>query len=218
MARQFLIVDDHPILQRAMAQELEDIEPGCEVSLAGRLEDALRMLRNGARFDLVLFDLRLPDSSGIEGLATLRKQHPDTRVVVFSAEADSPMIVRCLDLGAAGYIPKNLPGETVRSALRLVASGCAYVPPQILAGERLRGDHGASLRSSDPRRLGLTDRQVDVLRLILRGLPNKLICRQLALAEGTVKVHVSAVLRALGVRNRTQAVIAASRIGLRLPD
>ncbi len=218
MARQFLIVDDHPILQRAIAQEFEEIEPGCQVSLAGRLEDALRMMRNGMRFDLILFDLRLPDVSGIEGLATLRKHHPECRVVVFSAEADSPMIVRCLDLGAAGYIPKNLPGETVRSALRLVVSGCAYVPPQILAGERLRSEHGAALRSSDPRRLGLTERQVDVLRLILRGLPNKLICRQLALAEGTVKVHVSAVLRALGVQNRTQAVIAASRIGLRLPD
>lgn len=218
MARQFLIVDDHPIVQRAMAQDLAEIEPGCEILLAGRLEDALRLLRSAAKVDLILFDLRLPDTAGVEGLVTLRKQHPECRVVVVSAEVDSPMIIRCLDLGAAGYIPKNLPNDTIRSALRLVASGCAYVPPQILSGERLRGDHGAAMRSPDPRRLGLTDRQVDVLRLILRGLPNKLICRQLALAEGTVKVHVSAVLRALGVRNRTQAVIAASRIGLRLPD
>ncbi|HWS74698.1 MAG TPA: response regulator transcription factor [Quisquiliibacterium sp.] len=179
MARQFLIVDDHPIVQRAMAQDLAEIEPGCEVLLAGRLEDALRLLRSASKIDLILFDLRLPDTAGVEGLVTLRKQHPDCRVVVVSAEVDSPMIIRCLDLGAAGYIPKNLPNDTIRSALRLVASGCAYVPPQILAGERLRGDHGASMRSPDPRRLGLTDRQVDVLRLILRGLPNKLICREL---------------------------------------
>ena len=220
MARQFLIVDDHPILQRAIAQELAEIEPGCEILSAGRLDEALRLLRTGAQPDLILYDLALPDSAGVEGLMNLRRQHPQNRLVVVSAQDDAPMIVRCLDLGAAGYIPKNLPHDHLRSALRLVASGCAYVPPQVLAGEqplRLRADPSAT-RSSDPRRLGLTDRQVDVLRLILRGLPNKLICRQLALAEGTVKVHVSAVLRALGVRNRTQAVIAASRIGLRITD
>ncbi|MEK9776732.1 MAG: response regulator transcription factor, partial [Quisquiliibacterium sp.] len=84
-------------------------------------------------------------------------------------------------------------------------------------GLRMRPEPGGT-QSSDPRQLGLTDRQIDVLKLIMRGLPNKLICRQLGLAEGTVKVHVSAVLRALGARNRTQAVIAASRIGLKTGD
>lgn len=221
MSRKFLIVDDHPIVQRALAQDLAEFHPGSEILHAHRLDEALRLLRSEPGVDLILLDLRLPDTAGVEGLVALRRQHPEARVVVVSAEADAPMIVRCLDLGASGYIPKILPDAEMRSALRLVASGCAYVPPQILASEqplRLRGDHGAALRSADPRRLGLTERQVDVLRLILRGLPNKLICRQLALAEGTVKVHVSAVLRALGVRNRTQAVIAASRIGLQFSD
>lgn len=221
MSGTFLIVDDHPIVRRAIAQDLAEFDPGCEVLLANRMDEALRLLRGGQKIDLVLLDLRLPDTAGVEGLVALRRQHPECRVVIVSAESDAPMIVRCLDLGAAGYIPKILPEGEIRSALRLVASGCAYVPPQILAAEqplRTRGDHDPALRSADPRRLGLTERQVDVLRLILRGLPNKLICRQLALAEGTVKVHVSAVLRALGVRNRTQAVIAASRIGLRLSD
>lgn len=218
---QYLVVDDHPIIQRAMSDALCDLEPGCEVLVASRLEDALRLLRNGAQVELVLFDLRLPDAAGLEGLGTLRRQHPECRVVVLSGEVDSPMIARCLDMGAAGYIPKNLSNLEILSALRLVASGGTYVPPQILATShpiRVRSDAGPSVRSTDPRRLGLTERQLDVLRLLLRGLPNKLICRQLELAEGTVKVHVSAVLRALGVRNRTQAVIAASRIGLRLTD
>lgn len=220
MARQFLVVDDHPLVQRAMGETLDELEPGCEVRFTGRLSEALRMLREGAAFDLVLFDLRLPDAAGVEGLVALRERHPDSPVVIVSADADAPMIMRCLDLGAVGYIPKTLSNEAIRSALRLVASGCPYVPPQVLATEqpiRVRTDPVAT-RSADPRHLGLTDRQIDVLRLILRGLPNKLICRHLALAEGTVKVHVSAVLRALGARNRTQAVIAASRIGLKLPE
>lgn len=219
MSRRYLVVDDHPIIQSAMRETLLELEPQCTVHTAGRLAEALRILRTEGPFDLVLFDLKLPDTAGVEGLMAVRSQHPDSPVAVVSAEVDAPMIVRCLDLGALGFIPKTLPHEAIRSALRIVASGCAYVPPQVLANEptlRLRAD--ATVRSSDPRHLGLTDRQVDVLRLILRGLPNKLICRQLALAEGTVKVHVSAVLRALGVRNRTQAVIAASRIGLKLND
>jgi len=219
MTKRYLVVDDHPIIQSAMKETLLELEANCTVQTAGRLAEAMRILRTEGPVDLVLFDLKLPDAGGVEGLMALRAQHPDSPVAVVSAEMDAPMIVRCLDLGALGFIPKTLPHEAIRSALRLVASGCAYVPPQVLANEpplRLRTD--ATVRSSDPRNLGLTERQVDVLKLILRGLPNKLICRQLALAEGTVKVHVSAVLRALGVRNRTQAVIAASRIGLKLND
>ena len=218
--KRYLVVDDHPIIQSAMRETLLELEPDCQVQTTGRLADALRILRTDGPVDLILFDLKLPDAGGVEGLMSMRSQHPESPVAVFSGEMDAPMIVRCLDLGALGYIPKNMPHDAIRSALRLVASGCAYVPPQVLANEpplRLRTD-GVGERSSDPRHLGLTERQIDVLKLILRGLPNKLICRQLALAEGTVKVHVSAVLRALGVRNRTQAVIAASRIGLKLND
>lgn len=219
MGRQYLVVDDHPIVQQAMVDALEALEPDCRVTSASRLAEALRRLREG-RFDLVLFDLRLPDANGVEGLMALRQQHPDCPVAVLSADDNAPMIRRCLDLGAAGYITKTMSADSIQGALRLIASGCTYVPPQALATDqplRLRGD-GAATRVSDARHLGLTERQIDVLRLMLRGLPNKLICRQLALAEGTVKVHVSAVLRALGARNRTQAVIAASRIGLVLPD
>ena len=220
MGRQYLVVDDHPLVQRAITDTLGEIEPDCEVRLAGRLSEALRVLRDTASIDMVLFDLTLPDAGGVEGLMALRQRHPECPVVVVSADEDAPMILRCLDLGAAGYIPKNHSNDALQNALRLVASGCPYVPPQALATEqpiRLRSE-GRSARHTDPRSLGLTDRQSDVLKLLLRGLPNKLICRHLALAEGTVKVHVSAVLRALGVRNRTQAVIAAARIGLRFPD
>lgn len=220
MAKTFLVVDDHPLVQRAIGETLQDIEPEAQVTFVGRLSDARRYLRDNPPADLVLFDLHLPDSAGIEGLIALRENHPESPIVVLSADADSPMIMRCLDLGAVGYIPKTMSNEAIRSALRLVASGCPYLPPQVLANDQplRRGLEPLSNRSADPRQLGLTDRQIDVLKLIMRGLPNKLICRQLGLAEGTVKVHVSAVLRALGARNRTQAVVAASRIGLKIND
>jgi DNA-binding NarL/FixJ family response regulator len=221
VAKTFLVIDDHPLVQRAIGETLHELEPDSAIHYVGKLADARRHLReNPGSVDLVLLDLQLPDSAGVESLTTLREHHPDSPVVVLSADADAPMIMRCLDLGAVGYIPKSMSNDAIRSALRLVASGVPYVPSQILSNEpglRMRPEP-AGTRSSDPRQLGLTDRQIDVLKLIMRGLPNKLICRQLGLAEGTVKVHVSAVLRALGARNRTQAVIAASRIGLKITD
>jgi len=220
MGRQYLVVDDHPLVQRAISETLGELESDCTIRFAGKLSEALVALRDTAPVDLVLFDLTLPDAAGVEGLMALRQRHPDCPVAVISADADAPMILRCLDLGAFGYIPKTLSNDQIHGALRLIASGCVYVPPQALATDqpiRMRAE-GLSGKTTDPRSLGLTERQSDVLKLLLRGLPNKLICRHLALAEGTVKVHVSAVLRALGVRNRTQAVIAASRIGLRFPD
>lgn len=220
MGKQYLVVDDHPIVQRAIAATIEEIDPEATIRITSRLSEALRILRENGPFDLVLFDLNLPDSHGVEGIVAMRERHPDCPVVVMSADEDAPMILRCLDLGAAGYIPKSQANDQIHNALRLVASGCPYVPPQALAGEpplRLRGEPNSG-RGTDPRSLGLTERQSDVLKLLLRGLPNKLICRHLSLAEGTVKVHVSAVLRALGVRNRTQAVVAASRIGLRFAE
>lgn len=222
MPRQFLVVDDHPMIQRAMSETLSELEPDCEVLCASGLSEALHVLGNtDAPVDLILFDLRLPDAAGLDGLMTLRDRHPECRVVVLSGEVDAPMIARCLDIGAAGYIPKSLSSTEVHNALRVVAAGGIYVPPQILATSQpihVQDALHPSVRSADPRRLGLTDRQLDVLRLMLRGLPNKLICRELGLAEGTVKVHVSAVLRALGARNRTQAVIAAARIGLQFRE
>ncbi len=220
MTRQYLIVDDHPIVHQAMGDALRALDPECAVGTAEHLDHAMRALRDGAPYTLVLFDLKLPDASGVDGLAEIRRQYPGSPVAVFSAHVEQPTIVRCLELGACGYIPKTHSPDAIRSALRLITSGCPYVPPQALATEnpiRPRPDPHAT-RGSDPRSLGLTERQIDVLDLILKGLPNKLICRRLSLAEGTVKVHVSAVLRALGARNRTQAVIAASRIGLKLPD
>lgn len=219
MATCVLIVDDHPLMRDAVRVTMDSIAPGSRIDLAASYAEARRLLSLKVPYEFALLDLTLPDCSGFDALRGLREQFPHLPVVVLSGEIDRETILRCLDLGAAGYIPKTYHSDVVTHALRLVSSGHVYVPreaidPRYGAREPIR----PRAVENDPRHLGLTDRQCDVLRLILRGLPNKLICRQLDLAEGTVKVHVSAVLRALGVRNRTQAVIAASRIGLRMSD
>lgn len=239
-----LIIDDHPLIRDAVRMTLASLGPGGRIDMADSFASARRLLESGAEWDFALLDLSLPDCEGFEGLAAFRELRPTLPTIVLSGRTDRETILRCLDLGAAGYIPKTSQSDVISDALRLVASGHVYLPREALGRDFLRetparpgvaageppsasgfapprapapppvaASAGATL---DPRKLGLTDRQCDVLRLILRGLPNKLICRQLDLAEGTVKVHVSAVLRALGVRNRTQAVIAASRMGLRI--
>ena len=185
------------------------------------VQEALEKIDRSGPFDLTLLDLHLPDVKGFEGLKSMRAKRPECPVVVLSGELDAPTILHCIELGAAGYIPKSLHTDAVMNALRLIAAGDIYIPHQAVAAGRIAAGGLAARHAgagSDPRDLGLTDRQVDVLRLILKGLPNKLICRRLNLAEGTIKVHVSAVLRALGVRNRTQAIIAAGELGLRLPE
>ena len=172
---------------------------------------------------IVLLDLNLPDTVGTSGVEAIRQRFPRVPVMVLSAAHDRATIDRCLRAGASGFLAKTASGERLGTAVRAVAGGGIYVPRDA-EGTPARASWAAAHAGApggpraEARDLGLTDRQSDVLRLILRGLPNKLIGRQLQLAEGTVKVHVSAVLRALGVRNRTQAVLAANRLGLKLPD
>ena len=218
--RSCLLVDDHPILHDALKFTMESLAPGSKVDLATSYNDTRRMIGGGARYDLVLLDLGLPDCSGFDALEGIKSMRPDLPVVVLSGETDRATILHCLDLGAAGYIPKTSRSDQMRHALRMVASGHVYVPREAITGQLADAPLAAKAgaHGTDPRKLGLTDRQCDVLRLMLRGMPNKLICRELDLAEGTVKVHVSAVLRALGVRNRTQAVVAAARLGLKLSE
>lgn len=223
MARHFLVIDDHPMMREAIRSTLGSLAPQCLIEDVSTLDEAMVRLEQSSGVELTLLDLHLPDCGGLEGLKELRDRFPDNPVVVMSAEVDSDTILRCIDLGACGFIPKTHRSDAVLNALRLVTAGDIYIPHQAVSQIAARQQLGPlrakpNARGLDPRELGLTERQIDVLRLILRGFSNKLICRQLKLAEGTIKVHVSAVLRALGVSNRTQAIIAASQLGLKLVD
>jgi DNA-binding NarL/FixJ family response regulator len=214
-----LVVDDHPLILEALHHVLRALDGGAAIHDARTAEDGRRLLAEHPDARLLILDLSLPGADGFSLLHELRSAYPSIPVVVLSASDQREDIMRALDLGAMGYIPKSSSNLVMLQALRLVLSGGVYLPSVALAmreassGEPLRVAEGAR---TTPRELGLTARQAQVLALILQGKPNKVICRELGLAEGTVKIHVAAILRALNVSTRTQAVIEASRLGLQL--
>lgn len=217
--KRFLIVDDHPMVRDSLHALLESLESKVVTDLALSLKQMRECLHSNARYDYVVLDLSLPDANGIEIVKAAQSLHPDVPLIVFTGQPEQDLMLRCLSLGVVGYVPKTHYNDLIAQAFRMILGGQVYIPRQVVT-ERPQ-QHYSAMRpvrqtASDPRQLCLTERQIDVLDLILQGMPNKLICRQLNLAEGTVKVHVSAVLRALGVRNRTQAVIAAGKMGLQV--
>jgi DNA-binding NarL/FixJ family response regulator len=204
-----LLVEDHPMMADALSLSLGKLERPPQVRRATDLQAACQLAAEGPDPDLVMLDLGLPGCSGIEALERFRERFPALPVVVVSGASNPSTINAALDLGAMGFIPKSAPSEVFLSAVRLVASGGIYVPMEALRGAP---DAGPGSRSE----LELSPRQTEVLALLLKGLPNKLIARKLDISENTTKIHVSAVLHALGVATRTQALIAANRLGLRL--
>jgi DNA-binding NarL/FixJ family response regulator len=207
-----LIVDDHALVRDALRRVLEQLGREVTVFEAGDCGRAFALIEAQPELELVLLDLNLPGMHGLAALGELRTRYPAVSVVVISAAEDRASVTQALDHGAMGYIPKSSSNEVLASALRLVLSGGIYIPPAILgAAEPVLQPGGAKLRPSD---LGLTERQSQVLTLLMQGKSNKLICRELDLAESTVKNHVTHVLKTLSVTSRTQAVIAAARIGL----
>ena len=218
-----LVVDDHPLIREALRQVLKALDEKIELLEAQSCAEAIDLAARNPDIALILLDLTLPGSDGFEALRELRNQYPAVPVVVLSASDQPEIVTRAIDSGAMGFIPKTSTSQILLNALRLVLAGGVYLPLEVLH----RGPPGgltaatASLNAAgglrSPREIGLTERQAQVLALMVQGKPNKLICRELNLAEGTVKIHVTAILKALNVTNRTQAVIAVSRLGLKLP-
>jgi DNA-binding NarL/FixJ family response regulator len=204
-----IVIDDHPLIQVALKHVLEELDAALELFQAPDAVHARAMLAVAPDIDLIVLDLTLPGIDGFELLRELRRDWPDIPVLVLSATHDQATIEHALDLGAMGFIPKTANAHLLLDALQLILSGGVYVPAD--------ATDGASPRPiAKPAELGLTMRQADVLKLLVQGKPNKLICRDLRLSEGTVKVHVSAILRALNVHTRTQVVIELARRGVRL--
>ncbi len=220
------VIDDHPLVRDAVAMLVASIAGNHASRGFETLESFESDHAAGSRYDLVLLDLGLPGFAGLEALETYRARHEDTPVVVLSALCDQTTILEALDLGAMGFIPKTSRREVLVSAIELVASGGIYVPPEALARTGSTGSAATpaarpATSPADEQRgmgigAGLTLRQREVLNLLIKGLPNKLICRELDLSANTVKSHLSAIFRVLDVTNRTQAVIAAQRLGIRV--
>ncbi|HKW37771.1 MAG TPA: response regulator transcription factor [Burkholderiales bacterium] len=213
-----LVVDDHPLICEALRQVLKALDRDIELLEAGSGRDALAQAARSDGLDLILLDLALPDADGFEVLRQLRERHPSFPVVVLSASEQAQIVMRALDAGAMGFIPKTASNEVLLGALRLVLSGGVYLPAEVLRhapSPALPASPAAA--ETGYRAMGLTERQAQVLALVVQGKPNKIICRELDLAEGTVKIHVTAILKALGVSNRTEAVVAVGKLGLKLP-
>ena len=214
-----LIVDDHALIRDALSRVLANLAPDMTVLEATDPRLALEMIERQPDLDLVLLDLSLPGIHGLSVLQTLREKYPAISVVVISATSDRDNVKRALDHGALGFIPKSSSNEVLQSALRLVLAGGIYVPPEILGRSGVDEPVTPPIAAGQtPAEIGLTERQAQILPLIMKGKPNKLICRELDIAESTVKNQITAILKVLNVTSRTQAVIAVDKLGLDLPD
>ncbi|MDH5516345.1 MAG: response regulator transcription factor [Gammaproteobacteria bacterium] len=207
-----LLIDDHPLFIEGIKGILQRLNESVQTQYCGSCEEALGLIDNDDDFDLLLLDLNLPGISGLDGLQQLRHSLPATPIILLSASEDRNKVMSAIELGAKGYIAKSSPPDIIISALQLVLSGGVYLPMAILDSVNSQRQ-----KTSNAEGQVLTPRQVDVLCLLAEGDSNKRIATKLAMAENTVRVHVSAILRFLGVSNRTEAGVAAARMGL-LPE
>jgi len=202
-----LIVDDHPMVLEYLAAAVAKALPQALVRTAGTLPDALEAAREHDP-DLVLLDLGLPGCGGIDSVLRFRKECPETTVLVVSSDDDRDSITGALAVGAAGFVPKSAGPKVLLQALRLVAGGGRYIPPE------LPGEPPVAHAEGGGRRMGedaLTERQRAVLACMLQGLSNAQIGDSLGLAEATVKQHVHAVYHAFGVSTRVDLILSANR-------
>lgn len=213
--KRILIADDHPLFQEALKGVVLDVFSGnADCSCTVNMRESLQALEDGPAFDLILLDLKLPGAEGFSGLISVRKLVPSVPVMMVSSTDQVDIIRESFSHGALGYLPKSSSQEVMKNAIRLIMSGSTYIPAEAL------GSFGAAPaveETTSPQRTegvmsDLTPRQHAVLDLLAEGKANKVIAFDLGISEITVKAHVSAILRKLGVSNRLQAVIAAKNM------
>lgn len=212
----YLIVDDHALVASALTLLLEDRDPEADVHTAATADAALELVDREGDADLLILDLSLPGVTGTELMEEIVRRQPMLKILVVSGLADQESIMRVLQLGAAGFVPKSLDTELLSSAIDFVLKGGVYIPSKLLTESQKDGFFtrtAARLKAPESAPPHLTDRQLDVLAQLAKGAPIKRICRELDLSEGTVKTHVAAIYRSFGASNRTEALIAARRAG-----
>ncbi len=218
-----LIVDDHPLFREGLKGLLMGLDPAVSVQQAASVHDAQALV--GQAFDLVLMDLQMPGLSGMDALQRIKAMFEEAAVVVVSGDESSSSIQAAIQHGAAGYVPKSTDPSVTTHALRLVLAQGTYLPPAALQpsaalphGTGLPLQQGAAPASNPTSGTvwsrDLSPRQLAVLRCLLQGKPNKVIAREIGIAEGTVKAHLWAVYQLLGVSNRAQAMYRAHELNL----
>ncbi len=216
-----LIADDHELFLKGLELILEDLDDAPELVLAHNYTDIFKIIEQDKDFQLILTDLAMPGSNWFDAIKKIHETLPETPIIILSAMFDKEIVQKTIEIGAAGYIPKTSSNAIILSAVKLVLSGGAYIPPELLNNslknefsvlkqvEQLDHNTGSSEATKN-----LTPRQIDVIQLIADGYSNKNIAYKLGLTEGTVKLHVTAILKILNVYNRTAAVMEATRLGI----
>ena len=216
-----LIADDHRLIIEGVKLKLTELDPAVETVVAMNLEELDRMAATHAdSLDLALVDIAMPGTQGHQHVSRLRQLAPALPVIVLSGSEDVELMRSLIEIGVLGFIPKAYSPDVMLSAIRLVLAGGIYIPPLLLANAQAQGWQPTETappsanpsRAIDGLRNLLTERQIDVMRLLSQGKPNKLIARDLGISEGTVKIHLAAIFRALNVRNRVEAVVASRKL------
>ena len=215
LAQKIIIADNHPLFRAALRQAVTSAVPGVEIIEADTLESVQQKVDENVDADLVLLDIHMPGAQGFSGLVFLRGQHPGVPVIVVSGSEETPLMKRAIHYGASGFIPKSSPLETISEAIVAVLQGDEWLPQEL-------EDSMDDLVTDEEQQFAeavasLTPQQFRVLTMLTEGLLNKQIAYDLNVSEATIKAHVTAILRKLGVHSRTQAVIAAQRLGVEPP-
>jgi len=210
-----LIVDDHPLYCDALAMTMESIFNTKKIRTATSLRDALQKLRSTYCPDLVMLDLNLPDVSGLSGFLKIKKKIPDVPVIITSAISTDSIVHSVIEAGAAGFVPKDIDRQVFKKAMRDVTEGKIYLPPGYNRASQHKPLENGSVEAISSKIAGLSHQQTRILGLICEGKQNKMIAYEMQLAEATVKAHITALLRRLGVRSRTQAALLVREVSIR---
>ena len=216
-----LIADDHELFLEGLKLVLKSHFPQANITAVKDYPEVFETIDKN-RFDLIMTDLAMPGANSINALSQIHETLKDTPIIVVSAVFDKEIVQKTIEMGVSGYIPKSSSNDLMLSAIHLVLAGGVYIPKALLEDVSIAPEMALDFQnlkeatvaeSPNTRTKKLTPRQIDVLRGIAKGLPNKLIAYELGLTEGTVKVHVTVILKTLGVTNRTGAVMEAVKKG-----
>ncbi|GAB3354124.1 MULTISPECIES: response regulator [Chromohalobacter] len=213
-AQKFIVADDHPLFRAALNQALRQVAPQAEIVEADTMEATSDMVMRHPDADLILLDLHMPGAHGFSGLIQLRGQSPEVPVVVISGSEEPPVVRRAIDYGASGFIPKSSSLDVIAEAIRQVLEGEVWLPEEMAD---VLGESNEDEARFAEAIASLTPQQFRVLNMLNEGLLNKQIAYELNVSEATIKAHVTAILRKLGVHSRTQAVIAAQKLEVEPP-